>query len=79
MYVNGKMRHVETIPGMRGCEIKENDGEGEFNYDIRNAANVTMYLQYSNNKNRSINKYKENVKNISFDKLMLTTILILQA
>jgi hypothetical protein len=35
MYENGKMRHVETIPGMgeRG-RIKENDGEGEFNYDI---------------------------------------------
>jgi hypothetical protein len=35
MYVNGKMRSVETIPGItvrRG--IKENDGEGESNYDI---------------------------------------------
>jgi hypothetical protein len=29
------MRHVETILGMRrGGEIKENDGGGEFNYDI---------------------------------------------
>jgi hypothetical protein len=28
------MRHVETIPGMEGGEIKENDGEGEFNYGI---------------------------------------------
>jgi hypothetical protein len=26
MYVNGKMRPVETIPGMRGGEMKENDG-----------------------------------------------------
>jgi hypothetical protein len=34
MYVNGKMRPVETIPGMRGGRIKENDGGGEFNYDI---------------------------------------------
>jgi hypothetical protein len=28
------MRPVETIPGMGGGEIKENDGGGEFNYDI---------------------------------------------
>jgi hypothetical protein len=30
------MRPVETIPGMglEGEEIKENDGGGEFNYDI---------------------------------------------
>jgi hypothetical protein len=28
------MRPVETIPAMRGTEIKENDGRGEFNYDI---------------------------------------------
>jgi hypothetical protein len=34
MYVNGKMRPVETIPGMEGEGIKENDGGGEFNYDI---------------------------------------------
>jgi hypothetical protein len=34
MYVNGKMRPVETIPGMGGWEIKENGGGGEFNYDI---------------------------------------------
>jgi hypothetical protein len=26
MYVNGKMRPVETVPGMRGEGIKENDG-----------------------------------------------------
>jgi hypothetical protein len=34
MYVNGKMRPVKTIPGMRGDGIKENDGGGEFKYDI---------------------------------------------
>jgi hypothetical protein len=34
MYENGKMRPVETVPGMGGCEIKENGGGGEFNYDI---------------------------------------------
>jgi hypothetical protein len=26
MYENGKMRPVETIPGMGGRELKENDG-----------------------------------------------------
>jgi hypothetical protein len=31
MYENGKMRPVETIPGMGGGRIKENDGGGEFN------------------------------------------------
>jgi hypothetical protein len=34
MYVNGKMRPVGTIPGMGGGKIKENNGEGEFHYDI---------------------------------------------
>jgi hypothetical protein len=27
------MRPIETIPGMGGGKIKENDGGGEFNYD----------------------------------------------
>jgi hypothetical protein len=31
MYENGKMRHVEIVPGMEGGWIKENDGGGEFN------------------------------------------------
>jgi hypothetical protein len=34
MYDNGKIRHDETIPGIGGGEKKENDGGGEFNYDI---------------------------------------------
>jgi hypothetical protein len=34
MYVKGKMRPVETIPGMGEGRIKENDGGGDFNYDI---------------------------------------------
>jgi hypothetical protein len=34
MYVNGKMRPVETIPGMEEGRIKENDGGDEFKYDI---------------------------------------------
>jgi hypothetical protein len=28
------MRPVESIPGIEGGGIKENDGGGEFNYDI---------------------------------------------
>jgi hypothetical protein len=34
MYENGKMRPVETVLRMGGRGIKENDGGGEFNYDI---------------------------------------------
>jgi hypothetical protein len=32
--ISGKMRPAETIPGMGERRIKENDGRGEFNYDI---------------------------------------------
>jgi hypothetical protein len=31
MYINGKMTPVETIPGMGGRAIKENNGGGKFN------------------------------------------------
>jgi hypothetical protein len=34
MYVNTKMRPVETITGMGG--IKESNGGGEFKYDMFN-------------------------------------------
>jgi hypothetical protein len=34
MYVNIKMISVETIPGMRGGEIKGSHQGGEFTYDI---------------------------------------------
>jgi hypothetical protein len=34
MYVNGKIRPAETIPGMGRGRINENDRGGEFNYDI---------------------------------------------
>jgi hypothetical protein len=34
IYVNGKLRPVETIPRMGGGEKKENDGGDEFNYGI---------------------------------------------
>jgi hypothetical protein len=29
-----KNKSFETIPGLGGGEIKENDGRGEFNYDV---------------------------------------------
>jgi hypothetical protein len=34
MHVNGKIRPIETIPGMGWGEIKENDGGGKFKYDV---------------------------------------------
>jgi hypothetical protein len=34
MNENGKMRPAETVPGIRGRRIKENDGGSKFNYDI---------------------------------------------
>jgi hypothetical protein len=34
MYVNGKMKPVGTVPGMDRRGIKDNDGGGEFKYDI---------------------------------------------
>jgi hypothetical protein len=34
VYVYGKMRPFETIPGMGAGGIKENDGGHAFNYDI---------------------------------------------
>jgi hypothetical protein len=33
MYINGKMRPVESIPGIEGGGIKDNGGRGEFRYD----------------------------------------------
>jgi hypothetical protein len=34
MYVNGKMRHVETIPRIGEGGMKESDGGAKFKYDI---------------------------------------------
>jgi hypothetical protein len=34
MYENGKMRHVETVPGMGEGRIKDGDGGNKFNYHI---------------------------------------------
>jgi hypothetical protein len=34
MYVNAKMIHVETVPGIRRGRMKESSREGEFKYDI---------------------------------------------
>jgi hypothetical protein len=37
IYVNGKMRPVETIHGMEGGGMKERRGGGESRYDIFDA------------------------------------------
>jgi hypothetical protein len=34
MNIYGKMKPVETIPGIGAGEIEENDGGGESNYDL---------------------------------------------
>jgi hypothetical protein len=34
VHENGKMRPVETVLGLGGEGLKENDGRGELNYDI---------------------------------------------
>jgi hypothetical protein len=34
MYINGRMRPVETIPEIQGGGIKKNGVGGEFKYDI---------------------------------------------
>jgi hypothetical protein len=49
MCENGKMRPVETVPGVEGV-IKENGRVGEFKYDImvRTFTNVIMYPEYYN-------------------------------
>jgi hypothetical protein len=53
MYVDGKMRPVETIPSMGGRGIKENNSGREFNYDIfKIFVNVIMYPQYNNKKEK---------------------------
>jgi hypothetical protein len=45
MYENGKMIPVETIPGMGGGRIKENDGGvNSTMIHCRTFVNITMYL-----------------------------------
>jgi hypothetical protein len=48
------MRPVETIPGMGGGRIKENDGGVNqvwyISYIVRTFVNATMYPQYNNTK-----------------------------
>jgi hypothetical protein len=42
LHENGRIKHVDTIPGMGIGEIKENEGGGEFKYDIRTFLNVSV-------------------------------------
>jgi hypothetical protein len=51
MYEKGKMRPVETIPGIGGGWI-------QLWYIVRSFVNVTVYPQYSNNMILKINKKK---------------------
>jgi hypothetical protein len=54
MYENGKMRPVETTPGMGGRRIKENDGGvNSIIYIVRTFINVTIYPVHSNNNNNN--------------------------
>jgi hypothetical protein len=50
MYENGKMRLVETIPGMEGGGAKGEWWKGliQLWYIVRTFVNVTMYLWYNN-------------------------------
>jgi hypothetical protein len=34
MYVNGKLRPIETTPGIGGEKIKESNGGDEIKYDL---------------------------------------------
>jgi hypothetical protein len=47
MSVSGKMRFIETLPGMEGGGIKENDGGGEFSY-FKNFCKCHNVPQYNN-------------------------------
>jgi hypothetical protein len=55
MFVNGKMRPAETIPGMRGGRIRENDEGGKFKYIIfyifivQTFVNIVMYPHHNDN------------------------------
>jgi hypothetical protein len=47
MYINGKMRPAETIPGMRGGRIKENDG-GRVNSSMMHLLYYKNFCKYHN-------------------------------
>jgi hypothetical protein len=64
VYVHGKVRPIETIPGMGVRGMKENDGGGKLNNDIRNFVNVTIYPQYNNNKIKVFKKRKKDKERI---------------
>jgi hypothetical protein len=42
---NGKRMRPAKYSSNVGEGVKENDGGGEFSYDIRTCVNVTMYVQ----------------------------------
>jgi hypothetical protein len=44
VYENGKMRHIETTPGMGVEKTKENDGGDELNYKFCNCTPSTTII-----------------------------------
>jgi hypothetical protein len=64
MNENGKLRPVETIPGLGEGGVKESDGGDEFNYDniVSTLINVTMYPQHNDKKiNKNITEHTHKV------------------
>jgi hypothetical protein len=61
------MRLVETIPGMGGRGIKENDGGGWIQpcYIVSTFVNVTLYPQYNNNYSNEENSMQELYNNFA--------------
>jgi hypothetical protein len=59
MYENVKIRPVETIPGMVGRRIKENDGVNSTMIYCKNFVNVTIY-PHNNNMFKKVFKNPEN-------------------
>jgi hypothetical protein len=57
MYINRKMRSVETIPGMGAVRINKNDGGRwiQLWHIVRTFVNVTKYPQHNNNKKEAKN------------------------
>jgi hypothetical protein len=57
---NGKLRPLETIPGIEGGGIKEKDGGGKSRYIINTYMTITVYPLY--NYNMLIIKIKKHTK-----------------
>jgi hypothetical protein len=56
MFENGKMRSVETIPGLEGRERENDGGVNSSKIYCKNLIDVTMYSQHNNNNNKTCRK-----------------------